>query len=287
MNITPSKSAIGATVDDVDLSHAPSVELVESLELALEQHGVLIFPNQSLSMEQQITFSRVIGEIETSNTVSAPLAGFPEIAEVGNAGNRPVSFAPSRNDGELEWHTDHIQHPVPSKSTLLYAKEIPAEGGDTLFACMFKAYGALGDDIRQRCDTAMAIHSASGLRDYLARQAEFDVETNSLHGEEHSVRWPLVRKHPVTGRPALYFAAQVTIGVEGWPQDEALKFIRNLTTHATQTQFVYQHKWEVGQAVLWDNRRVLHAATWYDKQRYRRYLLRTMMKEDCGVVGVF
>ncbi len=286
MKIIPHGPPLGATVNEVDLVISPTAELVHSLELALEQYGVLIFPNQNISPEQQIYFSRGVGEIETANTVSAPLIEFPELAEVGNVGNHPVSFAPPMLDGELEWHTDHIQHPVPAKSTLLYAREIPPEGGDTLFACMFEAYDALDFDVKQRCDTAIAMHSASGLRAYLDRQGEFDVDNIKIQEHDDVVHWPLVRRHPLTGRKALYFGAAVTVGIKDWPEEEARAFIATLTTHATQPRFIYRHKWEVDQVVLWDNRRVLHAATWYDKQRYRRYLLRTMMKEDLGVGGV-
>ena len=286
MNIVSADSPIGATVSNLNLAKVPNPELVQLLELALERYGVLVFPDQFLSQEQQINFSRAIGEIEISNTVSSATFNFPELAEVGNVGNRPVSFAPSNPDGELEWHTDHIQHPIPSKSTLLYAREVPLQGGDTLFACMYEAYDALDADQRKRCDKVTAIHSSSGLRNYLARQGEFDLNSVTLDGEQETVHWPLVRSHPLSGRKALYFAAAVTIGIQGWPEDESLEFVKKLTAHSTQSKFIYRHKWKEGDAVLWDNRRVLHTGTWYDKQIHRRYLLRTMMREDSGVKGV-
>jgi len=286
MEIIPGDACIGATVHGLSLSSVPTVEQVDVLESALERHGVLVIPDQAITPRQQVEFSRAIGEIETSNTVSVATTGFAELAEVGNVGNRPVSFAPAEPDGELEWHTDHIQHPVTSKSTLLVAKEVPEKGGDTLFACLYAAYDALSTKDRRRCDEAVAVHSASGLREYLARQGEFDLAEVELDGESDWVRWPLVRRHPLTERPALYFAAELTVGIDGWNDGEARAFIRELTAHTTQPQFVYRHEWKPNQAVLWDNRRVLHAGTWYDKGRYRRYLLRTMMKENLGVKGI-
>ena len=286
MEIIPVDARIGATVHGMSLADVPTSDQVHELELALARHGVLVFPEQMISPEQQVEFSRALGEIEVNNTVSVATDGFAELAEVGNVGNRPVSFAPAERGGDLEWHTDHIQHPVPSKSTLLVAKEVPAEGGDTLFACLFSAYDALSSRDRKRCDSAVAVHSASGLRQYLVRQGEFDLTDVKLDGEADSVHWPLVRRHPLTGRPALYFAAELTVGIEGWNDAEARAFLRELTIHATQPQFVYRHRWQPNQAVLWDNRRVLHAGTWYDKGLYRRYLLRTMMKENLGVVGL-
>ena len=281
----PLDSPIGAKVTGVNLTEIPEPSLVDALELALEQFGVLIFESQQITPLQQIEFSRALGELETGNTVSVSPDDFPELAEVGNQGRRPVSFAPVKPDGELEWHTDHIQHKVPSKSTLLYAKEVPPEGGDTLFACMYAAYDALNEKEQSHCDQAIALHSASGLRRYLARQGEFDIKQFEARDDKNPTRWPLVRRHPLTGRKALYFAAAVTVGIEGWPEAEALAFIQKLTTHATQTPFVYRHQWEVNQPVLWDNRRVLHTGTWYDKNRYRRYLLRTMMRENLEVEG--
>ena len=285
MNIIPKCPPIGATITNIDLTSQPTPELIKSIELALEHYGVLIFPDQELNHVQQINFSRAIGELEVSNTVSTSVLEFPELAEVGNIGNRPVSFAPTTPDGELEWHTDHIQHRIPSKSTLLYAKEVPDHGGDTLFACMYEAYDAIDADIQRQYDKIIALHSPSGLRDYLIRQGEFDGDNVKMHDEEETISWPLVRRHPLTGRKALYFAACVTIGIEGWEKDEALTFIKRLTQHSTQSRFIYRHKWKIGQVVLWDNRRVLHSGTWYDKQRYRRYLLRTMIKENLGVTG--
>ena len=99
-----------------------------------------------------------------------------------------------------------------------------------------------------------------------------------------AVTWPLVRHHPVTGRKALYFGAKVTVGIEGWPPDKALAFVAGLTAHATQDAFVYRHVWRVGDAVLWDNRRVLHAGAYYEVDGESRHMFRTTIREDHPVI---
>ncbi len=159
-------------------------------------------------------------------------------------------------------------------------------GGDTLFACMYHAYDTLPEDEKRRCEKLEMIHCASGLDHYLEKQKLGG--SNSLSGERQhkKVVRPLVRAHPLTGRPGLYFGNQVTIGIVGWDQNEAKAFIRDLTKHACQLGFQYRHKWTAKDAVLWDNRRVIHAGTPYDVKNTRRLMYRTTLRETAPIRSI-
>ncbi len=278
-NIRPTDSVIGATVYNVSLAEMPSAATIDWLEVALERHGVLIFPKQHISPKQQIDFSAALGPLDPTELESARLDGFEEIFVVGNAGKGIVSFSPENEDQDLEWHTDHIHREVPARASLLYAKEVPDAGGDTLFACMYHAYDSLDNSDKQAYSKLKMIHSTAGLERYLVNQNLGNTDGAQREGEHAEIIRPLIRVHPVTGRKALYFGNQITVGVVGWEQTRADQFLFNLTKHACQPAFQYRHKWRVGDAVLWDNRRVLHAGTYYDVEHSRRLMHRTTLIE--------
>ena len=279
ISIQPTDSVIGARVYGFSLDQRPDTETVEEIEKALEKHGVLIFPDQDITPAQQIAFSAAFAPLELTELEKARLEGHDEIFVVGNVGKGLVSFAPERPEDELEWHTDHIHHHVAARASLLYAKEVPDVGGDTLFACMYHAYDTLTEKQKQDYCKIETINSASGLEHYLEKQNLGNSNSTMGLREYQEIIRPLVRAHPVTDRRALYFGNQITIGVVGWDQQKARTFITELTSHACRESFQYRHKWTAGDVVLWDNRRVLHAGTPYDVKNSRRLMHRTTWKE--------
>ena len=276
---TTSGHVIGAKISGVSLAAAPDPETLEDLESALERFGVLIFPEQDITPDQQVAFSRALAPLEKTQRLDARLESHPEIFVVGNTREKLVTFAPAEPGGELEWHTDHIHLQVPARASLLYALEVPPEGGDTLFSCLYSAYDDLDAETRELCDELQVVNSVSGLNAYLKRASDEGAAEGNYGTEPDHVIWPLVRHHPLTGRKGLYFGAQVSIGIVGWPEAKAREFIRDLTAHSTQEKYLYRHLWQQGDAVLWDNRRVLHAGTTYDVKRHRRLLHRTTLRE--------
>ncbi len=279
ISIEPTNAVIGATVRGISISVVPDADTIGKVNQALEKYGVLIFPDQKISPKQQVDFSAAFAPLELTELEKARLEGNDEIFVVGNVGKGLVSFAPEKPDHELEWHTDHIHHEVAARASLLYALEVPDSGGDTLFACMYHAYDALSEEQKQDYCKIETINSASGLEYYLAKQNLGN--TNSAQGlrKYKEIVRPLVRAHPDTGRRALYFGNQITIDVVGWEASKARQFIAELTSHACQDSFQYRHKWSAGDAVLWDNRRVLHAGTAYDVVNSRRLMHRTTWRE--------
>ena len=286
VQIETTDAVIGARVTGVNLEQIPAPELMETIETALEQHGVLIFPDQSITPRQQIDFSRAFADLEMTELESARLPGYEEIFVVGNTGQELVTFAPPEGEVELEWHTDHIHREVPARASMLYALEVPSSGGDTLFACMYSAYDSLSQQQQDEFCTLEIINSSYGLDQYIARQ-QYKDGTKALTGRHHDkVVRPLVRAHPLTERRALYFGNQVSIGVQGWDETKSVNFIKQLTEHACQEAFQYRHKWNQGDVVLWDNRRVLHAGTPYDTANARRCLHRTTWREDKPITKI-
>lgn len=279
MNVEPGKDVIGARVSGISLTTVPDADTRLKIEAALEQHGVLIFPEQMISPAQQVAFSKAFAPLELTDLDEARLPGFEEIFVVGNTGKSLVTFAPKDLHGDLEWHTDHIHRDVPARASLLYAKEVPEAGGDTLFACMYSAYAGLSDHNKAEYCKLEILNSVSGLEYYLEEQGFQSEGRSGALGSVKIVKWPLVREHPVTGRRALYFGSKVSIGVTGWPEDKARHFINGLTEYACQPAYQYRHRWSVGDAVLWDNRRVLHAGTPYDTGYSRRHMHRTTWRE--------
>ena len=279
MVIEATDAVIGARVTGVSLAELPDDDTVECIETALQKYGVLIFPQQRITPQQQVAFSAAFAPLELTELEQARLPGVEEIFVVGNVGAGLVSFAPPTEQHELEWHSDHIHRAVPARASLLYAREVPEQGGDTLFACMYHAYDGLSDAQKSECDSLRTINSGLGLERYLARH-KLDETNSSGPGRRHDqVIRPLVRAHPRSGRKALYFGNQVTIGLVDKDESEAQDFIEALTRHACQSAFQYRHCWSEGDAVLWDNRRVLHAGLPYDVVNSRRLLHRTTWRE--------
>ena len=281
----PTDSVIGASVDGCDLSLIPDEQQIEAIETALEKYGVLIFKDQQLSPAQQIAFSEAFATLEQTARVSARMEGYPEIFVVGNVDGQVVSFAPADGSNELEWHSDHMHLEVPARASLLYCLETPPSGGQTLFACMYSAYDGLCKDEKTEADELIALHSVSGLQSFLrAKGARGAADGNYSSPEALVVRWPLVRHHPLSGRKSLYFGSKVTVGIEGWSDAKAREYLTELEIKATAMPLRYAHQWQSGDAVLWDNRRVLHAGTAYDMNAFSRRMHRTTWREECPVV---
>ena len=278
----PCEAVIGAEVVGVLLAQMPNETVVAAIEEGLEKHGVLIFRDQDITPEQQVEFSRAFGPLAIPQIKASSPDHAPELPDailaVGNTGESLVTFSPATTDGELEWHSDHIHRQVPARASLLYARIIPVRGGDTLFACMYSAYDDLSKVQKSEYDSLEVVNSVMGVQAWLEAQGHVSKSNRQQQPIDDYVIHPLVRVHPITGRKALYFGNQVSVGVVGWEKEKSLNFIKQLTEHACKAAKQYRHKWQVGDAVLWDNRRVLHAGTAYDMSE-QRLLHRTTFRE--------
>jgi alpha-ketoglutarate-dependent 2,4-dichlorophenoxyacetate dioxygenase len=253
-----------AEVEGLDLTRPLSPEDVAAVHAAMDEHAVLVFHAQPLDDEQQLAFSRSLGELE--HAIGTSLRAPDEyrlpttFADVSNLDKDNRVFA--RDDrrrlfaiGNRLWHSDSSFKVVPAKYSLLHARVIPSRGGNTEFADMRAAYDALDEETRREIGDLVCEHSQI----YSRLQLGFTDFTDEERERFKPVRQRLVRTHPSTGRKSLYLASHAG-GIVGWPRPEAMALLRDLTEHATQRQFVYAHRWAVGDLVMWDNRRTMHRA---------------------------
>jgi alpha-ketoglutarate-dependent 2,4-dichlorophenoxyacetate dioxygenase len=265
----------GAEIVGVDVTRVDEPTFRE-LVAAFEERSVLLFRGQSLTDEQQVAFSRRFGPLETTIRSIASQAGTPtHIANLTNvdADGRLIPAGDKRNvynAGNQMWHSDSSFKKVPAHASLLSAREIPPEGGETQFASMRVAYERLPADMQRFLEGKVAIHSfvySRGLVD------------DGLMPPEHAaqvppVRQALVRTNPINGRKAFYVGSHAC-EIVGMPTAEARALLRELREAATRPELVYTHRWQVGDLVMWDNRCMLHRGRPWDESRYRRVMHRT------------
>jgi len=228
----------------------------------MDKYAVLVFHDQPLTDDQQLAFTRSLGEIEHAiGTGLRQEYRLPTtFADVSNLDvNNQVFARDSRTRlfslGNRLWHSDSSFKVVPAKYSLLHARSIPSKGGNTEFADMRAGYDALDDETRTLVADLICEHSQI----YSRQQLGFADFTPEELERFKPVRQVLVRTHPGHGRKSLYLSSHAG-GIVGWPVPEARAFLRDLNEIATQRQFVYSHRWRVGDLVMWDNRQTMHRA---------------------------
>ena len=253
-----------AEVEGVDLGKPLSRDEVDAVHAGMDRYAVLVFHDQKITDEQQLAFTRSLGDIEHS--IGTSLRGPDEyrlpttFADVSNLDKDNKVFA--RDDrprlfglGNRLWHSDSSFKVTPAKYSLLRAVSIPSKGGNTEFADMRAGYDALDDETKAEVEGLVCEHSQLYSRAILGF-TDFTEEERERFKPVHQC---LVRTHPVTKRRSLYLASHAG-AILGWPVPEARAFLRDLIEHATQRQFVYAHTWKVGDLVMWDNRQTMHRA---------------------------
>ncbi len=253
-----------AEAEGLDLRRPLSPDEVAAVHTGMDRYAVLVFRGQAIDDAQQLAFTRSLGEIEHAIGTSLREPGEYRLpttfADVSNLDQHSRVFA--RDDrrrlfalGNRLWHSDSSFKVVPAKYSLLHARSIPSKGGDTEFADMRAGYDALDAEAKAEAEDLVCEHSQLFSRQILG----FTDFTDEERERFRPVRQCLVRTHPVTGRRSLYLSSHAG-GIVGWPVPEARAFLRDLVEHATQRQFVYAHRWQVGDLVMWDNRQTMHRA---------------------------
>jgi alpha-ketoglutarate-dependent 2,4-dichlorophenoxyacetate dioxygenase len=253
-----------AEVEGVDMTRPLSPDDVAAIHAGMDQYAVLVFHDQKIDDEQQLAFTRSLGELEhaigTSLRAPDDYRLPTTFADVSNLDKHNKTFA--RDDrrrlfaiGNRLWHSDSSFKVVPAKYSLLHARSIPSKGGNTEFASMVAAYDALDAETKAEVEELICEHSQIFSR----QQLGFTDFTDDERERFKPLRQRLVRTHPVTKRKSLYLSSHAG-SILGWPVPEARAFLRDLVEHATQRQFVYAHRWRVGDLVMWDNRQTMHRA---------------------------
>jgi alpha-ketoglutarate-dependent 2,4-dichlorophenoxyacetate dioxygenase len=276
--ITPLHPCLAARVEGVDLSGPLDDATFRQVFDAFQEHSVLVFPDQRLTDEEQMAFSRRFGPLETTiNSIGQERRLHPNLVDLSNLDPREDGRLMDWDDrrmvyqsGNQLWHTDSSFKPVPAMASLLSGRDVPPLGGETEFASLRHAYATLPEETRQRLDGKIVVHSILYSRSTIAKGL-FDPEQER---DLPPVRQALVRANPVNGRKSLYIGSHAWY-IEGMASDESRRLLDELLAHTTRAECVYQHRWRQWDLVMWDNRAVLHRGRPWDAARHRRVMRRT------------
>jgi alpha-ketoglutarate-dependent 2,4-dichlorophenoxyacetate dioxygenase len=267
-------------VTGIDLAAALSPDTARALDDAVNRYAVLVFPGQSLDDDHLLALGRLFGDVEPPrNHRVAHRLKHAELADISNldADNRLRSREDRRrldSLGNRLWHADASFREVPGALSMLFAHVVPPVGGETEFADLRAAYDALPADMQATVENLVAEHFIFHSRGQLGFTDYNAEERAALPAVPHR----LVRVHPGSRRKTLYMGAHAS-HIVGWPMPEGRLLLRDLMEHATQREFVYRHRWRVGDLVVWDNRCTLHRGRPYDDATYPRDLRRVTTKD--------
>jgi len=271
IEVRPVSAALGAEILGVDLSRPlPDSAIAEIRELLL-RYIVVFFRDQDLTPDQHVAFARRFGELANYPFVEG-MEGHPEIVEVVKKEDETINF------GGLG-HTDGSYLEEPPLGSVLYAREVPPVGGDTLFANMYLAYDALAVATRERLQGLRAINTAEKPEAAITRTHR--IEERPGRGGQRSLQasHPIVRAHPETGRHALYCSDAHTISIEGMPDVDSGPLLRSLYEVQQRPEHCCRFQWSVGSLAFWDNRASQHNAL-NDYQGHRRVMHRVTIAGD-------
>ncbi len=256
--VKPLAAGIGVEIRGVDLWSPLDDETFEKVLDAFHKHSVILFRGQSLTEADQVIFAMRFGPLahainRNSGQSEAHASSFL-ISNVRENG-KLIGALP---DGEMLFHSDQCYVERPCMAGLLYGIEIPAEGGDTIFANMYLAYESLPEDLRRAVEGRKALNIFEYNEDGGYGQSAMDLYQAVPSGAKCHAH-PIVRTHPVTGRKALYVNRGMTLCIDGMARAESDALLLRLFDHQEQTRFQYAHHWHVGDLIMWDNRCTLHA----------------------------
>jgi len=248
-----------------------------------------VFRDQHITDDEQLAFTRQFGELEAYRT-----PGHIRSRDAQRLGPGMADFSNLDNDGNIMtaydrvwffkladrlWHSDSSFRPVPANYSLLSARILPSWGGNTEFADMRAAYDALDRRTKAEIEDLVCLHSLI----YSRAAIGFTELSEEERAAFRPVRQRLVRTHPATGRKSLFLSAHAG-AIEGWTTPESRMFLRDLTEHATQPEFVYSHPWRPGDLVMWDNRQTMHRARRFDDRNEIRDMRRTTLAGDTPTI---
>ena len=267
--------ALGAEVRGIDMRQPLDPATFQELHDIWMEHLVLVFPGQHVTDAEHVAFTRNFGEPEIFHQKIIRSERVPEIFRVSNVSEEGVLMSPDDPVAQQIalaqfWHTDSSYRQVPCTGALLHGIEVSRTGGETQFTNMYMAYEALPDALKRQIEGRKALHDFGHMHTISKLKALTEEEKAAMP----AIWQPMVRKHPVTGRKALYISPIYNNEVEGMDPAESKRLIDELTAFAGERRFVYSHQWETDDVLMWDNRCTMHAVTPFDP-RERRVMHRT------------
>jgi taurine dioxygenase len=287
MKITPLTPVIGAEITGIDVRGPLEPGDVAALHRALLDHCVIVIRDQKLSPPEQIDFTRNWGDLVRRIAPDFLHKEYPDVLVLSNRVVDGKLAGATEAYAGFTWHADLTYAARPSMGSMLHALEVPEEGGDTAFSNMYTAYDTLPEETRRRIDGLKAIHIRDRRKNPRAKITKkdgflhdidkyFDIKVpDSVH--------PVVRVHPETGRKALFVNPRFTVAIENMDDSEAQPLLDELFAHQRKREFMYRHKWRLGDVVFWDNRCTIHLACGGIKAPGIRTLHRTSIAGDVPV----
>jgi len=274
-DVRPLSPNLGAEVLGVNLAQGVDDDLFHALYEAFLEYQVLLFGKQDLPPGKQVEFARHFGEVQVHVMNQYHAGGHPELYRLSNldTDGNPTGRHPDK--GTLIWHTDGSWCERTGQATILYAEIVPEVGGETHFCDMYAAYDRLSPEWKARIANLQAVHNLDFSR---TRRHGEDPMTEAQRREVPPVPHPIVRTHPETGRKCIFLGdhAEYILGMD---YEDGRTLIEELNALAVHPDTTYEHHWEPGQLVAWDNRCLMHRATEYDPATQRRVIRR------CTVIG--
>jgi alpha-ketoglutarate-dependent 2,4-dichlorophenoxyacetate dioxygenase len=282
LDLRPLHPVFAAELRGIDLRDTPAPPLAAAIGRAMDQYAVLVLRDQHLDDDLQMAFGATLGPLEPmpaqvgmekqrlAHRAMVDISNLEVDGSVLPVDDRRRMF----NLGNQLWHSDSSFKATPAKYSMLHARAIPPEGGETEFADTRAAWDALPESMQQRLLPLVARHSLIHSRALLG----FDAFTEAERAQFAPVPQRLVRRHEGSGRRSLFLASHIG-EIDGMTRPDALMLVRDLVEHATQREFVYRHHWRVDDLVIWDNRCTLHRGRPYDDQRYKRDMRRVTLED--------
>lgn len=254
ISIRPLKPSFGAEVLGASRVRGKPDWLFRTLNYLWGQHRVLLFRDCDFSEAEQVEFSSMFGALEVHGRIEYNSKEHPQLLYITNKKYPDGKPMGGLSNNEAGWHFDQSYLPRPALGSMLYAVEVPPSGGNTSFGDLYGAYDALPEAMKQRLDGMKAVHSYDQFnRQYSEPANNFQRNRSSLE-EVH----PVIRTHPITLRKALYVSPSVITHFVGLPANESDALLKELSDLMTRPEFVYEHEWRPGDAILWDNACTIH-----------------------------
>jgi taurine dioxygenase len=269
IEVEPVAGALGAVLHGVDMGADLSAEVVAEIRRAFLEHLVIFLRDQRVSPAEQLAFARRFGEPVEYPQLPG-LAEEPLVTAVVKLEHERINF------GGV-WHSDTTYLPQPPMGSMLLAREVPAHGGDTLFANQYLAYETLSDGLRQTLDGLVGVSSSA--KAAVSRTREDRLKEAGQEGKTLLAEHPLVRTHPETGRKALFTSGAHTTHITGWTEEESRPLLQFLWNHQVQPEFTCRFRWEPGSLAFWDNRAAMHLPV-NDYHGFRRVMHRITLAGD-------
>ena len=273
MVIKEIRNDFGAQISNVDLSISINKEDIKAILKAIDDFSFLIFPDQSLSDDSHLEFTKLLGTPEPNHVAQGRDGIINYFGTIGNV--QPDGTVQGNNHqhtkfltGNNMWHTDSSFRKVPSFVSIMMAYEVPEEGGETQFVSARSAYARLPDDMKEKIDPLEVIH------DYVFSRSKV-AEVDPKHAASlPPITQKLVRRNPNTGAKNFYIGSHAK-EILGWNYDDSRLLLDELLAETVADEYVYTHTWQPGDLVIWDNRCILHRGTGYDADKYRRFMRQT------------